>query len=44
MKPTGEHIDVSTKELEALLEQATRQPLPPDGYKKLKRRFARWGM
>jgi hypothetical protein len=44
MKPASEHIDVSTKELEALLEQATRQPLPPDGYKKLKRRFARWGM
>jgi transposase len=36
MKPTGEHIDVSTKELEALLEQATQQPLPPDGYQKLK--------
>ena len=36
MKPASEHIDVSTKELEALLEQATQQPLPPDGYQKLK--------
>jgi transposase len=36
MQPTSEHMDVSTKELEALLEQATQQPLQPDGYQKLK--------
>ena len=29
-------IDVSTKELEALLEQAKQQPLPEEGYHKLK--------
>jgi transposase len=36
MKPAGEHLDVSTEELEALLEQATQQPLEPEGYQKLK--------
>ena len=36
MQPTSEHIDVSTTELEALLEQATQAPLKPEGYQKLK--------
>jgi transposase len=36
MRPTSEHLDVSTEELEALLEQARQQPLEPDGYEKLK--------
>src|SRR5579864_7576391 len=36
MQPASEHIDVSTKELEALLEQAMQAPLQPDGYQKLK--------
>jgi transposase len=36
MKPTSEHLDVSTQELEALLERARQQPLEPDGYEKLK--------
>jgi hypothetical protein len=36
MKPASEHLDVSTEELEALLERARRQPLEPDGYEKLK--------
>jgi transposase len=36
MQPGNEYIDVSTKELEALLEQATQAPLQPEGYQKLK--------
>jgi transposase len=36
MKPASEHLDVSTEELEALLERARQQPLEPDGYEKLK--------
>jgi transposase len=36
MKPMSEHLDISTEELEALLERARQQPLEPDGYKKLK--------
>lgn len=36
MKPASEHLDVSTEELEGLLEQARQQPLEPDGYEKLK--------
>jgi transposase len=36
MKRPSEHLDVSTEELEALLEQATQQPLEPEGYQKLK--------
>lgn len=36
MKPASAHLDVSTEELEALLEQARQQPLEPDGYEKLK--------
>jgi transposase len=36
MRPASEPIDVSTKELEALLEQATQAPLQPEGYHKLK--------
>jgi transposase len=36
MKPASEHLDVSTEELEGLLDQARQQPLGPDGYKKLK--------
>jgi hypothetical protein len=36
MKPASEHLDVSTEELEALLEQARQQPLEPEGYEKLK--------
>ena len=36
MRPASESIDVSTKELEALLEQATQAPLQPEGYEKLK--------
>lgn len=31
-----ERLDVSTVELEALLDQARREPLPEDGYRKLK--------
>jgi transposase len=36
MQSASEHIDVSIKELEALLEQATQEPLQPAGYQKLK--------
>ena len=36
MRPASESIDVSTKELEALLEQARQAPLQPEGYEKLK--------
>src|SRR6185312_9826308 len=36
MKPASEHLDVSTEELETLLERARQQPLQPDGYEKLK--------
>lgn len=36
MPPPIERIDVSSQELEALLEQARQQPLPEDGYQKLK--------
>jgi transposase len=36
MKPASEHLDVSTEELEDLLERARQQPLEPDGYEKLK--------
>jgi transposase len=36
MKPASAHLDVSTEELEALLERARQQPLEPDGYEKLK--------
>jgi transposase len=36
MRPASEPIDVSTKELETLLEQATQAPLQPAGYQKLK--------
>ena len=36
MKPASEHLDVSTEELEALLERARQRPLEPDGYEKLK--------
>jgi transposase len=36
MKPASVHLDVSTEELETLLERARQQPLEPDGYEKLK--------
>src|SRR3569623_1385251 len=36
MKPASAHLDVSTDELEALMERARQQPLEPDGYEKLK--------
>ena len=36
MKSASEHLDVSTGELETLLERARQQPLEPDGYEKLK--------
>jgi transposase len=36
MKPASNHLEVSTEELEALLERARQQPLEPDGYEKLK--------
>ena len=31
-----ERLDVSTEELAGLLERARREPLPEDGYRKLK--------
>jgi len=36
MRPPLERIDVSTEELEALLEQARQEPLREDGYQKLR--------
>ena len=36
MKPNLDPIDVSAQELEALLEQARHEPLPEEGYQKLK--------
>ena len=36
MQPPIERIDVSTEELEALLEQARQEPLREDGYRKLR--------
>ena len=36
MRPASKPIDVSIKELETLLEQATQKPLRPEGYQKLK--------
>jgi transposase len=36
MKSSMDHIDVSTQELEALLEQARQAPLREEGYQKLK--------
>lgn len=36
MRPASGHLDVSTEELEALLERARQEPLEPDGYEKLK--------
>jgi transposase len=36
MKPASEHLEVSTEELETVLERARQQPLEPDGYEKLK--------
>ncbi len=36
MKPASEHLEVSTEELEAVLERARQEPLEPDGYEKLK--------
>jgi hypothetical protein len=35
MRPSG-RLDVSTEELETLLERARQEPLEPDGYEKLK--------
>ncbi len=36
MKPASEHLDVSSEELEALLERPRPQPLEADGYEKLR--------
>jgi transposase len=36
MKPASEHLNVSTEELEALLERARQHPLEADGYEKLR--------
>jgi transposase len=36
MKPASQHLEVSTEELEALLERARQQPLEPDAYEKLR--------
>ncbi len=36
MKPEIEHIDLSTQELEALVERARQEPLPEEDYRKLK--------
>lgn len=36
MKPASGHLDVSTEELEALLERARQQPLTPNDYEKPK--------
>ncbi len=36
MKPAISHLDVSIEELQALVERARREPLPPDGYQKLR--------
>ena len=36
MKPASQRLEISTDELEALLERARQEPLEPDGYEKLK--------
>lgn len=36
MKPASQRLEISTGELEALLERARQEPLEPDGYEKLK--------
>lgn len=36
MRPATPHLDVSIEELQALLERARKEPLPADGYQKLK--------